>query len=602
MPDSMPAGLSFTNFVKTGPVLIYVYCDDRLVYVNQAVKQLLGYSDEELQNMKFWDPVHPDYQAQAKDIGMARQRGESLPVRSELKVWPKDRREVWIDAFTSIELINGKRHILVGAYDITDRKQAEASLQEIRDKLERLVVERTQELTRANQELTQQKQMLTSVLSNISDGVVILNRQKEFEFINPTMERQLKLTPDGWKERLNQGRLLSKNGNIAYLLSKQQAFQEEEVTFRVEDNEMSFLASGMPIPDESGSNHKGVVVFKPLSEVHRLVNRYSGAQARFHFSDIIGESEIMQETVRVAKMACNTMSTVLIEGESGTGKELIAQAIHNQSLCAEGPFVAVNCGAIPRELIGSELFGYAEGAFTGARKGGNPGKFELAQGGTLFLDEIGDMPIEQQVALLRVLQEKQVSRLGSTKVVPINVRIICATNQNLYSEVQKGFFRQDLYYRLNVISLRIAPLRERREDIRHLFKHFLAQIDRHWLEHLQEINPRVWILLQNYSWPGNVRELQNITERTVLTCDGFRIEPFHLPREIMDALGEDMPKGTINDLHLHTGIKSQIADLERSQIISLLKTYNGNVSRVAKEMSVSRRTIHRKINIYEIER
>lgn len=602
MLESIPKGLSFTNFVKTGPMLIYVYCEDRLVYINQAVKQILGYRDEALQKMKFWDLVHPDFRNQAKEIGQARQRGESLPSRSELKVWPHDEREVWIDAFTSVEVINGKRHIIVGAYDITDRKQAEESLQEIRNQLERLVLERTQELIQTNQELTLQKQMLMSIISNISDGVVILNQQKELEFINPAMEKQLGLAIDVLRERLDFGMLVSKNGNIKQMLSKQQAFKEEEVTINVDGREMSFLASGTPISNESGTANKGVVVFKPLSEVHRLVNRYSGAQARFQFDDIIGESEVIQETIRVAKMACNTMSTVLIEGESGTGKELFAQAIHNLSPCADGPFVAVNCGAIPRELIGSELFGYAEGAFTGARKGGNPGKFELAQGGTLFLDEIGDMPIEQQVALLRVLQEKQVARLGGTKVVPVNVRVICATNQNLYGEVQKGFFRQDLYYRLNVISLRIAPLRERREDIWLLLKHFLVQIDRHWMEHLQEIDPRVWMLLQNYSWPGNVRELQNITERIVLASNGYKIEPADLPREIIDALGEELNDGVFTDIHLHTGIKSQIADLERSQIIALLRVFNGNVSRVAKEMNVSRRTIHRKINLYGIER
>jgi transcriptional regulator with PAS, ATPase and Fis domain len=200
------------------------------------------------------------------------------------------------------------------------------------------------------------------------------------------------------------------------------------------------------------------------------------------------------------------------------------------------------------------------------------------------------------------LQEKQVARLGSTKVVPVNVRIICATNRNLYSEVQKGIFRQDLYYRLNVISLRIVPLRERREDIPLLIKHFLVQIDRHWMEHLQEVDPRVWALLQNYNWPGNVRELQNITERIVLASDGYRINPSNLPKEIIDSLGIGLDNSILADIPHPAGIKSQKADLERSQIIALLKQFNGNVSRVAKEMDVSRRTIHRKIKLYDIER
>lgn len=602
MSETIPQGLSFLNFVKTGPVLIYVYSGDSLVYLNEAVKQLLGYSEHELAKMKFWDPVHSDFREQAKQIGQARQRGEVLPARSELKVLPKDGREIWIDAFSSVEIINGQRHILVGAYDITERKKAEESLQKIRDQLEGLVDDRTRELTGANQELTLQKQMLMSIISNISDGVVILNSQKEIEFINPTMEKQLGLTIERLRERLDYGRLVSRNVIIEQMLSRQQAFREEEVTLTIDGREVAFLASGTPIPDHSGVTNKGVVVFKPLSEIHKLVNRYSGAEARFSFRDIISQSGIMQETIRAAQMACNTMSTVLIEGESGTGKEMFAQAIHNQSLCADGPFVAVNCGAIPRDLIGSELFGYAEGAFTGARKGGSPGKFELAQGGTLFLDEIGDMPIEQQVALLRVLQEKQVTRLGGTKVVPVHVRVICATNRNLYSEVQKGFFRQDLYYRLNVISFRIAPLRERKEDIGLLLKHFLVHIDRHWLEHMQDIDPRVWELLQSYHWPGNVRELQNITERVVLASNGYRIEPAHLPHEILDSLNHQLPQKGNRDLYHQIGIKGQMAELERNQIIDLLKLYNGNVTRVAQEMNVSRRTIHRKIKLYNIKR
>ena len=220
----------------------------------------------------------------------------------------------------------------------------------------------------------------------------------------------------------------------------------------------------------------------------------------------------MKETIEVARMAARSSSNVLIEGESGTGKELFAQAIHNASKRSAGPFVAVNCGAIPRELIASELFGYSEGAFTGAKKGGNPGKFELADGGTLFLDEIGDMPLEQQVALLRVIQEKSVSRIGSNQVIPVDVRIICATNKNLLELMQTGRFRQDLYYRLNVINLRILPLRERKEDIPVLFQHFLQQMNQ---EGNQLSQQDVIEHLLSYDWPGNVRELQNVVERFV---------------------------------------------------------------------------------------
>jgi transcriptional regulator with PAS, ATPase and Fis domain len=192
----------------------------------------------------------------------------------------------------------------------------------------------------------------------------------------------------------------------------------------------------------------------------------------------------------------------------------------------------LNCGAIPRELIGSELFGYVEGAFTGARKGGNPGKFELANGGTIFLDEIGDMPFEQQAVLLRVIQEKSLSRIGATQVIPVDVRIICATNKDLHSEISREKFRKDLYYRLNVISIHIPPLRERKGDIVVLFNQFLKNVYNYWSEDSNCLNQTLLEKLQAYDWPGNVRELQNVAERMLNTASGSRLGIEHLPAEM----------------------------------------------------------------------
>jgi transcriptional regulator with PAS, ATPase and Fis domain len=309
----------------------------------------------------------------------------------------------------------------------------------------------------------------------------------------------------------------------------------------------------------------------------------------------------MEDTIQIAKMASKSMSNVLIEGESGTGKELFAQAIHNHSPRADGPFIAVNCGAIPRELIGSELFGYEEGAFTGARKGGNPGKFELAAGGTLFLDEIGDMPIEQQVTLLRVLQEKQLTRIGSSKVIPIDVRIICATHRNLYAEVQNERFRQDLFYRLNVINIHIPPLRERKEDIPLLFRNFLLQMDRAWAEHFDQIEPGVEESLLAYNWPGNVRELQNLAERMAYTQTHYQIRRTTLPHELADSLPENSHHGADSANSSRTNMKNQLNALESGQIASLLQKYHGDLTKVAEEIGVSRRTVYRKIKKYQLD-
>ena len=229
--------------------------------------------------------------------------------------------------------------------------------------------------------------------------------------------------------------------------------------------------------------------------------------------DIIGETQPMLVAMKVARRAARTDSTLLITGESGTGKEVFAQAVHTRSVRRERPFVKVNCAAIPDNLLESELFGFVDGAFTGATKGGKPGKFELAEGGTIFLDEIGDMSLPMQAKLLRVIQEKEVDRIGSTKSIPLDVRITAATNQDIQKLVREGRFREDLYYRLKVIEIPIPPLREHMEDIAILADYLIKRINKRLGTHIQGIKPESMQLMMSYEWPGNVRELENILER-----------------------------------------------------------------------------------------
>lgn len=589
----------FFNFIEISPIYMHVYCNDKIVFANQALQDRLEYSLEEILHMNFWDMVHPEYVDLVKEIGRARQRGMSAPRRTEFKVVTKSGKVVWVDIFTSVETFKGQRFVLVGGYDITDRKKVQFELQKTRDELEQRVLKRTVELQRSNESLTLQQQMLLGIVSNISDGVIIVNWQGNIEFCNPALEKMLCLSQDEIVQGYSSGKVTINGSSLKKMLQEQIEFRDEETIISFGQKEMRFLISGTPIKDIEGTVSKGIVVFRLLSEVHRLVNRFSGAVARFKFEDILTQSAIMEDTIETAKMTSKSMSNVMLEGESGTGKELFAQSIHNYSLRADGPFVAVNCGAIPRELIGSELFGYVEGAFTGARKGGSPGKFELAEGGTLFLDEIGDMPIEQQVTLLRVVQEKQLSRIGGSKVIPINVRIICATNRSLYNEVQNERFRQDLYYRLNVISLRIPPLRERKEDIALLFKNFLSQMDSAWAGNFSRIDPAVWDLLSQYDWPGNVRELQNLAERMVYTQKNYQIRAAVLPREFIKTMENVLNPEPFSNVDSRTDIKSQLTDLESSHIESLLQKFHGNVAQVAEEMGVSRRTVYRKIKKYQ---
>jgi len=303
----------------------------------------------------------------------------------------------------------------------------------------------------------------------------------------------------------------------------------------------------------------------------------------YRFDDLIGETAPIKLVKTIAQKAARTLSNVLIEGESGTGKELLAQSIHMSSR-PQGPFIAMNCGAFTKELLQSELFGYEEGAFTGAIKGGKPGQFELADGGSIFLDEIGEMPLEMQVSLLRCLQDKTVTRVGGTQPRKVDVRIIAATNRNLYEQVKKGNFREDLYYRLNVIEINMPALRERLGDIPLLCSHILKELGQRFsLADAIEVSPAALDCLRHYDWPGNVRELKNILERALIYSDGSIITCECLPLLIR----ESSPQAVDNN--------GSLKDFERLAIIDAIDKYNGNISKSAAELGIARSTLYQKM-------
>jgi PAS domain S-box-containing protein len=314
-------------------------------------------------------------------------------------------------------------------------------------------------------------------------------------------------------------------------------------------------------------------------------NQSASKVALYNFSDIVSINPKIEMLITQAKAVSGRDTIILIEGESGTGKEMFAHSIHNYSDRANGPFVAINCGAIPSELIGSELFGYVEGAFTGASMKGKRGKFEQASWGTLFLDEIGDMPMSQQAALLRVLETKAVTRIGGNEDIPVNVRVICATNKNLKDEVAKGNFREDLYYRISVINLKIPPLRCRKEDILELTRGFINDIKEPRFDKSMFYGKQV-VKLMKYDWPGNVRELRNVIERIVF-IPGYDID------ELFEK--QDHPEG-IKDPSAYS------SNDEKEIIIRRLLDCNGNVSEVARIMGISRKTLYKKMDKYSIDR
>ena len=354
----------------------------------------------------------------------------------------------------------------------------------------------------------------------------------------------------------------------------------------------------------------GRVIFKTVEQLRELASKMNILEskvryyeeelthlrgARYTFASIVGSGPSVTAAKAEAVRASRTDSTVLLRGETGTGKELFAHAIHAAGARRAGPFIKLNCAAVPAELLESELFGYEEGAFTGARRGGKPGKFELAAGGTLFLDEIGDMPLPMQAKLLRVLQEREVDRLGGTGSRRVDLRLISATSRNLEELVGQGKFRADLYYRVNVIPVRVPPLRERAEDLRPLSEAFLAGLAADTGEPRKRVSAELLEILESYAWPGNVRELQNVLERAVAMSRGEVLLPEHIPAHLVrDATGarKEVAPGSL---------ASARAEAERAAIVAALGAAGGNKSKAAAMLRIHRVKLYEKLKRHGIE-
>lgn len=362
----------------------------------------------------------------------------------------------------------------------------------------------------------------------------------------------------------------------------------QEVSILALRNKFQCHLTASPIYNSEQNTIEIVYVFQEIKKIKKK----NSSQAYYTFDKIIGEDENFMKVVQYAKKISDSKSTILIMGESGTGKELFSQSIHNYSNRVDGSFIALNCGAIPKELMESELFGYEEGAFTGAKKGGNIGKFELADGGTIMLDEIGEMPLDMQTRLLRVVQEGIITRVGGSKYIPVDVRIIAATNRDLKKEVELGRFRKDLYYRLNVLPIYLPPLRERKGDILLLIRYFLHSIAKR-LNKKDLVIPEEYLKkMINYSWPGNTRELENIVELIINTESvpaGYFGE-----ENCEDKMLKDKMLVNINDESL------KMEDAEKEHITKVLRKFKGNITHSAEALGIRRNTLYSKIKKYEI--
>lgn len=362
-----------------------------------------------------------------------------------------------------------------------------------------------------------------------------------------------------------------------------------------------YLRSAQPVKDHCGKTFGCVLTLRRIDRGRRMGGQVSGLKTRFTFDKIIGTSAQLARSINMAKKFARLDANILIQGESGTGKEVFAQAIHNESR-PDGPFIAINCAAIPKTLIESELFGYEGGAFTGAERKGRPGKIELANGGTLFLDEIGDMPLELQPVFLRVLEEKKVMRVGGSRYIPVDFRLITATNKNLLDLVKENLFRQDLYYRLEAFKINIPPLRERGPDIIRLAKHFIDTIAKKQHLPAPALSNAAIFHLWKYNWPGNIRQLENAMLYAVNTSSDGVIKPEDLPEEISgtsvshDKVDADFKLKPTRSIQNNLSIK----EMEIVMIIQTLLQTRNNISEAANILGMSRSTLYRKVKEYNL--
>jgi PAS domain S-box-containing protein len=440
----------------------------------------------------------------------------------------------------------------------------------------------------------EETQLLQSILNSVSEGVMTLDQNWKILTWNSAAERITGFHREevvGQKcKKILRSPLCRKHCPVDKALARGRPYQDVPVTILNTRNEvLHLLVNAAPLYDENGQIIGGLETFRDVSDSYWMREEL---HQQYDFENIIGQSEAMQRVFDAVGSLIHTDTSVLIQGESGTGKELIARALHFHGPRRHKSFVAINCSALPENLLESELFGFVRGAFTGATQT-RVGKFEMANGGTLFLDEIAEISQAVQVKLLRVLEEREFQRLGENKSVKIDVRLITATNKNLFKDVLDGSFREDLYYRLSVYPLDLPPLRDRNEDIPLLLDHFIDKFNKQMGRKIQGITQGVLDILERYHWPGNIREFANAVEYAFVHSKSLLIHPEDLPQGILLSPEANLPKrGSRADETLDL--------VEKELILRELEESNWKKNLVAKRLGMSRSTLWRKMTKYGI--
>ncbi len=458
--------------------------------------------------------------------------------------------------------------------------------------------------------MTNELHYLNAILKMEDDAITIVNKDKKVIFWNEAAVRTYNIAQEEILHKQITDYFYTEDLVVLQVLKSREEVWNEYHRPR-EDKHV--VINAVPIYNEENELVAAISIERDITQIVKLNANLESTSAELNelrqkvhlnneenpFVNLRGKSSVLKQTIQMARKAAKTDATTLILGESGTGKEICARAIHDASGRHDGPFIPVNCGAIPQALFESELFGYEGGTFTGAEKNGKAGKLELADGGTLFLDEVGELPLEMQVKLLRVLQEETLYRIGDSKGRKIDVRFVAATNQNLKQLMEQKQFRSDLYYRLNVIQLTMPPLRHRIEDIPELTQVFLKQFALRYQVPLPEIEQNAMELLLEYDWPGNVRELRNFMERIIILSE----KPFITRKDMLTFFpnaGWKEDRAALSSENRFPLLPEEKENLERQQIEEMLKKTNGNKTLTAKKLGISRMTLYNKLRKYEI--
>jgi len=441
------------------------------------------------------------------------------------------------------------------------------------------------------QQLYEAQNYAFAMMNNLDYGVLAIDFDNRIQWVNDTACRTINIRRTNL---INQpvDELLPVWNLIKEKLLQGHAYQDEPHHFALQTIQEKFLFNAYPIKTKKQETLGFLLSFRSYKKTMRLVNKFGASNAHFTFDDIPGENPQMKQVLKYARSAAGSLSTVLLKGERGVGKEVIAQAIHNASSRQNGGFITVNCGTISHSSVESELFGYEEDAFTGARRGGRAGKFEMADGSTLFLNEIGELPLEAQTRLLRTIQEGAVYRIASNQAINVDVRIIASSHKNLKKEAERGTFLPDLYYRLNVVEITIPALRERKEDILLLALRFLRQKAEQMQKPVPELKDNLKHELMQYHWPGNVRELENFIEATVLFDGDISLSAYHNQQA-------GRAKDENSNYHGFGQILS-IDEAEHTAIKNALRKHKGNILQTAKTLGIGRNTLYNKMKHHHI--